>query len=285
MPKDTARIPDLVGRISRANIERDVRYLSTTFPTRHTLGRYADAAAEWIARRLRENGIRDVGFHGYERAGRRLRNVVGAKPGKLRRTILACAHYDSRMQRLDDAESPAPGANDNATGVAALLEVARVLAPLPLSDSLRIVLFSGEEQGLWGSQAYARQLRAERADVHFVFNLDEIGYPPKDRALFVDRDEGGRLPDNDGASAALVERIRTLARTVVKVPTRVDPAEDSDYVPFEAEGYVIAGLYEAGERYPGYHRTDDTMEKVDFAYVTDMARLTTAVLLTEGGLL
>jgi aminopeptidase YwaD len=118
-----------------------------------------------------------------------------------------------------------------------------------------------------------------------VFNLDEIGYPPKDRALFVDRDEGGRVRENDAAAAALVERVRTLARSVVKVPTRVDPAEDSDYVPFEAEGYVIAGLYEAGEHYPAYHRTDDTMEKVDFAYVTDMARLTTAVLLNEGGLL
>ena len=54
---------------------------------------------------------------------------------------------------------------------------------------------------------------------------------------------------------------------------------------FEAEGYVIVGLYEAGEHYPAYHRTDDTMEKVDFAYVTDMARLTLATLLTEGGLL
>jgi Zn-dependent M28 family amino/carboxypeptidase len=285
MTKNDARIATLVGRVSRANIERDVKYLSTTFPTRHTLGRYADAAAEWIARRLRENGVRDVGFHGYEGAGRRLRNVVGVKPGRTRRTIIACAHYDSRMQRLEDAESPAPGANDNATGVAALLEVARVLAPLSLSDSLRYILFSGEEQGLWGSRAYVRQVRDERTDVHFVFNLDEIGYPPKDRALFVDRDEGGRVRENDAAAAALVERVRTLARSVVKVPTRVDPAEDSDYVPFEAEGYVIAGLYEAGEHYPAYHRTDDTMEKVDFAYVTDMARLTTAVLLNEGGLL
>jgi Zn-dependent M28 family amino/carboxypeptidase len=284
MPKDDARISEVVGHISRTNIERDVKYLSTAFPNRHTLGRYVDAAAEWIARRLRENGVRDVRFHAYVGAGKRLRNVVGTKPGKMRRTLIACGHYDSRMQQLDDAESPAPGANDNGTGVAALLEVARVLAPLALADSLRFVFFSGEEQGLWGSQAYARQVKAERTDVHFVFNLDEIGFPPKDRALFVDRDEGGRVRENDAASAALVERIQTLARTVVKVPTRVDPAVDSDYVPFEAEGYVITGLYEAGEHYPAYHRTDDTIEKVDFVYVTDMARLAAATLLTEGGL-
>jgi len=226
-----------------------------------------------------------VRFHEYDHAGRRLRNVVGTKRGKTPRTIIACAHYDSRMQRLEDAESPAPGANDNATGVAALLEVARVLAPLSLSDSVRFAFFSGEEQGLWGSQAYARQVKSEHIDVHFVFNLDEIGYPPKDRALFVDRDEGGSVHENDAASAALVARIQTLAQTVVKVLTRVDPVEDSDYVPFEAEGYVVAGLYEAGEHYPAYHRTDDTMEKVDFAYVTDMPRLAAATLISEGGLL
>src|SRR5262249_53707633 len=145
---------------------RDVKYLSTAFPTRHTLGRYADAAADWIARRLRENNVGDVRFHEYDRAGRRLRNVVGTKRGRTSRSIIACAHYDSRMQRLEDAVAPAPGANDNATGVAALLEIARVLAPLSLSDSVRFVFFSGEEQGLWGSQAYARQVRAERVDVH-----------------------------------------------------------------------------------------------------------------------
>jgi Zn-dependent M28 family amino/carboxypeptidase len=196
--------------------------------------------------------------------------------------IVVSAHYDSRMEDLADARSPAPGANDNATGVACVLEAARLLRAVPLRCSLRFVLFSGEEQGLWGSTAYVQSLRREQPDIKLVFNVDQIGYPPKDRALFVDRDEGGRR-ENNAASAALVERVRALARDVVKVPTRVDPAYGSDYIPFEQAGYVITGLYEAGKDYPAYHSTRDTIDKVDFAYLTDMTRLCVASLVSEAG--
>jgi len=276
------RKPDysLLKQVSRANLERDVRHLSTAYPTRHTLGKHLDASADWLAGRMRAHGYRDVAFHTYERGGRRLRNVVTNKAGRAKRTILVSAHYDSRAQNLADAEARAPGANDNATGVAAVLEVARLLRPLALADSLRFVFFSGEEQGLWGSYAYARQVRAENLDLRFVFNLDQIGYPPRDRALYVDRDESGRR-ENNAASAALVRKVQELARTVVRVPTRVDPAYGSDYIPFEQQGHTIVGLYEAGKDYPAYHRSDDTIEKVDFAYVTDMTRLCLATLLAE----
>lgn len=279
-----AGAPDfsLIRQVSRAHLERDVRHLSTAYPTRHTLGAYLTPCSEWLAKRFRSLGYTRVSFHEYRRAGKTLRNVVCDKPGASRRTILVTAHYDSRMEDLADSRSPAPGANDNATGVAALLEAARLLRPVPLRSSLRFVLFSGEEQGLWGSYAYAPIVKREKLDVPFVFNLDQIGYPPRDRALYVDRDEGGRR-ENNAASAALVERVRTLARTVVRVPTRVDPAEGSDYIPFEEQGYTITGLYEAGKDYPAYHSTRDTIDKVDFAYVTDMTRLCIASLLNEAG--
>jgi Zn-dependent M28 family amino/carboxypeptidase len=283
------RIANLITRISRANIERDVRHLSTAFPNRHTLGPYLNDAADWLAKRLKESGAQNVRFHAYEREGKRLRNVLADRPGGGKgsgdKTILVCAHYDSRMENLANANAPAPGANDNATGVAVLLEAARLLVAIPTADAFRFCLFSGEEQGLWGSSAYAREVRQERLDIRFVFNLDQIGYPPPTREITVDRDERNRRPENDAASAALAARIVTRARDVVKVPTRIGPAFGSDYLPFEAEGYVITGLYEAGKDYPHYHQTTDTADKVDFAYVHDMARLTLATLLAEGGIL
>jgi aminopeptidase YwaD len=229
-----------------------------------------------------ENKLSRPRFHYYNKAGKRLRNVLADLPGKNTTTILLSAHYDSRMERLGDAQAPAPGANDNATGVAVLLEVARLLQNYALTDNLHFVLFSGEEQGLWGSQAYAKELKAKKTELKFVFNLDQIGYPPPDRAIYVDRDEGGR-PENNASSAALVERIQKIARTL-KIPTRVDPAYGSDYIPFEQQGYTIVGLYEAGKDYPQYHSTKDTVDRVDFPYVFDMARLATATILHEGGL-
>lgn len=273
----------LLGRVSRANVERDVRHLSTTYPTRHTLGAHHNACADWLAARFRAAGWRDVRFHTYARGNKTLKNVVAAKPtasqasSKPIKTTLVCAHFDSRMEDLGDAEARAPGANDNASGVAVLLEMARLLANVPITDNLRFVLFSGEEQGLWGSEAYAADPK-NHANLRFVLNLDQIGYPPKDRAVFVDRDESGR-PDNNAASAHLVARVRELARTRVNVPTRVDPAYGSDYIPFEARGVPIVGLYEAGKNYPHYHRPTDTVDKVDFAYVGDMARLALATVL------
>lgn len=279
---DTTRLATLLRQVSRANIERDVRHLSTAYPNRNTLGKYLAPCADWLAGRLRECGLRDVTIPEYTVPSGKAtaRNVIGTKRGKTADTILLCAHFDSRQQRLFDPDAPAPGANDNGTGVAVVLEVARLLTPLTLGASLRFCFFSGEEQGLWGSRAYARQVKVERTPIRFVFNLDQIGFPPTDRALFVDRDEGGESRSNDAAGRALVARIQALARDIVKVPTRVDPAEDTDYVPFEREGYVIAGLYEAG-KYPAYHRDTDTAEKVDYAYVADMARLTLATLYTE----
>jgi Zn-dependent M28 family amino/carboxypeptidase len=286
---DNARLAALISRVSRSNIERDVRHLSTAYPTRHTMGQYLHEAAAWLQTELKAHGARNVRYHEYERAGKRLRNVLADKPsalsGKPNKTILVSAHYDSRMQNGLDSASPAPGANDNATGVAVLLELARLLMPIPCVDAFRFCLFSGEEQGLWGSTAYVPEVKKERLDIRFIFNLDQIGYPPPDRAIYIDRDEGNRTKDNDTASAALVARIQELAKTVVKVPTRVDPAFGTDYIPFEAAGFVITGLYEAGKNYPHYHKSSDTFDKVDFAYVHDMARLALATLLAEGGML
>lgn len=284
MPTD-AEIAALVRKVSSTNIKRDVKHLSTAYPTRHTLGKYLLPCSEWLSLRLKQSGLRNVGFHEYTQSGKRLRNVVAEKATSLSgwtkppKTVIVCAHFDSRMERLNDSEARAPGANDNATGVAVLLEAARILSPIALPDTLRFILFSGEEQGLWGSAAYVQNLPGVGpGSIRFVFNIDQIGYPPPNRAIFVDRDEGNAHRDNDAASASLVQQIQTLARRVVKVPTDVDPAYGSDYIPFEQKGYAIVGLYEAGKDYPHYHKTTDTFEQVDFTYVTDMARLTVASL-------
>lgn len=284
-----SRIAPILSRVSRSNIERDVRHLSTAFPNRHTLGPYLNDAAAWLSKRLHDDRAEKVRNFDYDRAGKRLRNVIADKPSAQKnrphKTILVSAHYDSRQQNIGDPNAPAPGANDNGTGTAVLLEVVRLLMPIPCTDAFRFCFFSGEEQGLWGSTAYVPEVQKEKLDIRFVFNLDQIGYPPPDRALYVDRDEGNRDKQNDAASAALVARIQEIAKTLVKVPTRVDPTYGSDYMPFEAAGYVITGLYEAGKNYPDYHKSTDTFDKVDFAYVHDMARLALATLLSEGGML
>ncbi len=272
----------LLRQVSRANLERTTRELAA-FPTRHTLGKYLRPAADLLVKRFRGAGYRTAVVSPYVYADRTLPNVVCTKPGRVKNTILVCAHFDSRQEDLNNPDAPAPGADDNASGVAVLLEVARLLAPVALRDSIQFVAFSGEEQGLWGSAAYAAaQMKQAKLPVRFVFNLDQVAVPAaRDRALLVDRDEGGATPTNDAASRRLVSVVQELAKRYVSVPTRVDPAYDSDYVPFEAQGYPIVGLYE-GEGYAHYHKATDTPDHVDFAYVAEAARLTLATILHEG---
>lgn len=267
----------LLTQVSQANLERDVRDLATRWPTRHTLSKHHPAIVSYLSARFQALGYPPQ-RHSYEHSGKTLANVIAQRPGGSGPTLLVCAHFDSRQEDLSAPEAPAPGADDNATGVAVVFELARLLKNVPLKHPLRFALFSGEEQNLWGSTAYANACKARGESFKLVFNLDEVGYPDQEKHLFLDRDERG-LPGNNAASASLVARLERLAKVVVKVPTKIDPAEASDYMPFEGVGYTITGLYEGEYRYPHYHKSTDTPDKVDFGYVKDMARLSLAFLL------
>ncbi len=292
MPRTAGRARDLalLRQISEERLRQDIRTLSTRWPTRHTFTKHHPDQVRWLSGRLTELGwnTRSEQWTGPKpgdspKQSRAAFNVIGElRSGNVKSTTVLCAHFDSRQQDIDNPEAPAPGADDNASGVAVLLECARILArhAEPRRDRVRIVLFSGEEQGLLGSRWHADQ-PANRSGVRFVLNLDQIGFPPPDRALHIDRDSTGN-PANNAESERLVNRIRRLAEEIGGIPTRVAPAEGSDYLSFERHGIPITGLYEAGKNYPHYHRHTDTWDKVDIAYVAAMARVALATVLELG---
>jgi len=277
----------LIGQVSADRLLADIRHLSTAWPTRHTLSRHHRAQAVWLSEQLERSGwptrreswsIPSAETKGKSIAGI---NVVGELKGKRPRSpvTVLCAHFDSRQQSLGDPDAPAPGANDNASGVAALLECARLLARHSETrrDTIRIAFFSGEELGLLGSRCHTDRVE-NRSGIRFVLNLDQIGFPPADRAVHIDRDDTGD-PKNNAASAKLSRQMQQIAAELIKVPTRFAPAEGSDYLSYERHGIPIVGLYEAGKEYPDYHRSTDTWDKVDVAYVVDMTRLALATVL------
>ncbi|MCC7261771.1 MAG: M20/M25/M40 family metallo-hydrolase [Candidatus Latescibacteria bacterium] len=155
---------------------------------------------------------------------------------------LVCAHYDAIGARSrggwDWRVDPAPGADDNASGVALVLEAARVLAGQSFPWSIRFVTFSGEELGLWGSRAYATQAVERDERILGVLNFDMIG--------FNDRSQRLELVTNP-ASRWLVEQMRQSNRRY-GIGLKVDVLEDefaglSDHAPFWARGYdAILGI-------------------------------------------
>jgi len=193
----------VVGRVDPARLIDNVHMLAS-FGTRHTLSETEDphrgigAARRWVRgafeRAIEGNGkagdaAPSVAFdaHTVEPDGRRITrevevvNVVctlpGSSPEARDRVHYVLAHLDSRATDANDAESDAPGANDDASGVAALIELARVLAPENLDATIVLMATSGEEQGLFGARLHARDLADRGVRVAAVLNNDTIGDP------------------------------------------------------------------------------------------------------------
>jgi uncharacterized protein (TIGR01244 family) len=179
-------------------------HMLTSFGTRHTLSdttsehRGIGAARRWVHKAFEEavaghNRAPEfaplVSFdsHTVEPDGRRIFeqvevvNVLCTIPGtnseSTNRLYYVLAHLDSRATDAMDATSDAPGANDDASGVAALIELARVLSKESLDSTVVLMATSGEEQGLFGAKLHAQDLIEAGADVRGVLNNDTIGDP------------------------------------------------------------------------------------------------------------
>lgn len=147
-------------------------------PTRHSFSQSYRDAARKAGERLAALGYatreEPVSF-----GGRHTLNVIADKPGTApateRRLVYVMAHLDS-INEAGGVNAPAPGADDNASGAAGVLEIARVLATTATQHDLRLVTFGGEEQGLHGSRIHVAGLaQAERTRIIMAVNMDMIG--------------------------------------------------------------------------------------------------------------
>jgi Zn-dependent M28 family amino/carboxypeptidase len=269
-------IAEMIRLVSDENIKRWVCDLCA-FPTRHSKSAYIDRVSEWVADRFREVGYADVIMHEYARQGYQLKNVVCTKQGSENtgRSIILCGHYDS----IGTGEM-APGADDDATGVAVLIELARIIAKATVEDTIQFVVFSGEEQGLWGSTAYAQYVKENNINLYRLINLDMLGYPDENRSILIERDMGNAVPDNDQPSSEFAELMAQMAADFTDLPVKFGPIFSSDYMPFEARGYVAVGAFEGGEN-PNYHTSNDAPDTLDYKYVAEIARVVLATLLYE----
>jgi hypothetical protein len=201
---------------------------------------------------------------------------TGASPGRM----LVTAHFDATASRSPGWEEgwrdmPAPGANDNATGVAALLEAARSIGAGILPFDIEYVLFSAEELGKVGSLEYLEPCDSACADsILGVINLDMIGY----RASAA---HDGSLMTNyrSGWLADLIFGMRGDAAVVAPVLRLIKPGPSNwDHASFWEHDPPITAVTFAeplegsgGILYPYYHTIDDTYDMVDFAQVEKLS--------------
>ena len=203
------------------------------------------------------------------------KNLIITKTGTLypNKYVIICGHFDTIN---------GPGVNDNGSGTSIILEAARILKNVPTEYSIKFIHFSGEEQGLIGSSHYVNNVvyqgGVRKLDIKMVFNLDQVGGVKgnNNNTVYCDEDMGG-LSSNNAASASVTQQLRNCTALYSTLLTEVDPAEDTDYIPFEQKGEVITGFFERiRSNYP--HTSKDTFANVDPVYVYKIGKATVGAL-------
>ncbi|GAA4579702.1 M20/M25/M40 family metallo-hydrolase [Micromonospora coerulea] len=321
----------LLGEVDRDRIEATVRRLAA-FGTRHTLSSQDDpvrgigAARDWIFAQLSgyaaaSGGRMTVELQSYvqQPASRiptatRITNVVATLRGDSasQRAYVITGHYDSRATDVMDAVGDAPGADDDASGVAVLMELARVMATRRTEATILFAAVAGEEQGLYGSAYLAKQLKAAGVDVQGMFSNDIIGSStaddgtrdPRAVRLFAEGVPTAETPaeastrqsvggENDSPSRQLARFVNDVAENgatgmQVRVIYRRDRyLRGSDHISFLREGWPAGRFTEPNEDFAHQHQDvrvidgvqyGDLPEFCDFGYITRVALVNGAAL-------
>jgi len=220
-----------------------------------------DAARTYLADQLSQMGW-DPQLQAYP-TGTNVYATIPSTTGSTQQIVVG-AHFDT--------VAGSPGANDNATGVAAALAVARYLRDTPCRGANVVVaFFDQEELGLFGSRAFAAKLAG--ADVTAVHTIDQIGW---------DADHDRRF-EIESPTAALAQEYADAA-TIVGVPITTTSTQGTDHQAFRDAGFPAVGLteeYVEGDTSPYRHTPQDTVSTVDLDYVVFGAELVGQVVLRE----
>ena len=324
-PQEDSRMYDIISEVSADRIEADIRTL-VGFGTRHTLSdtlsdtRGIGAARRWIKSEFdaisdKCNGCLEVNYHkglATAEGNRRIPedtwivNVLAIKRGTKfpNKYIIMAGDIDSRVSDAMNGTDDSPGANDNASGMAGVIEAARVLSKYDFPTSIIFVGLSGEEQGLFGGKFLAKDAKAQGWDILGVINNDMIGNiegidgvidntsfrvfsepAPADqneKDLIWNRFYGGEV---DGPSRQLARYVHSMTNrymTNLKAVMiyRLDRfGRGGHHRPFNDEGFPGVRIMETHENYVRQHqdlRTEDgikygdVIEGVNFDYAAKL---------------
>jgi len=259
----------IVALVSSSNLSSDVQSLQD-FQTRYASTTNCEAAGEYLYGAFSALGL-DVRFETFAFSGYTSRNVIAEKTGETfpDDVVVICAHYDSTSP---SRETLAPGADDNASGVAAVLEAARVLAAYTFDFTVRFAAFSAEEWGLFGSRYHAAHQAGKR--IVGVINLDMIGYAdamPEDVQIIVNS-RSGWLADRFLAAASdygSLNATKTVDASFVY----------SDHSPFWDNGYsALVATEDDPLTNPYYHQVSDTLGTLNPDFFTSGTRASVGLL-------
>jgi Zn-dependent M28 family amino/carboxypeptidase len=286
---------DLLAQVDQARLRATVETLSS-FTTRNTNSPELTNACEWIAGEFRKIPGCEVEIMRYPvTASRRITRdmevvqVIATLKGETDDIVMMGGHIDSLNLEVDAETGRAPGANDDASGVAASLETCRILAGQKRRNTLKFVAFSGEEQGLLGSTALAKRAKAEGWKVQAVLSNDTVG--SSSNLAGQKNDKQVRVFSEEGEghhSRELARYIEWLVNHEVKdfsiklVFRRDRFGRGGDHTPFVAEGFNAVRFVEVHEEYTRQHTPNDVIDHMDFAYLAKVTQANVSSLSSLG---
>ena len=212
----------------------------------------------------------NVTYHSWDYEDRYGENIVATLPGKASSNeVIICAHYDS--------VAVSPGADDDGSGVAAVLMMASILCQYSFNSTIKFILFSGEEQGCLGSLIYATESKEKNINIISVLALDKIGYAET-------AGEGTILRHHaDSASSWMIDITENLSKEYkneIKLNVlRLPYDASSDHRSFIKQGYTGSNFVESSLN-PYYHTSEDTLEHMNITYLAKICCLATGTIAT-----
>lgn len=261
-----ADIATLVNQISDTSLSNFIKHMQE-YGSRNSYSGKDNlvAAADWVEKQFQSYGFtvtRDQ-FRS-DMVPQVIAELKGTKDAS--KVIVAGAHYDSRGTDRTSPTQRAPGADDNGSGSSALVELARLIHEnkMTFAHTIKLMLFTGEEQGLLGSRAIARDMASKGEQVVAMFNADMIGYKQPGEPItlgFMDR-----YIDQDLTDIAF-ETTKTYVPTL---KTAYTSGCCSDQQSFYEAGFPSVGFFETPTStvvYPQYHKSEDLLQYLDIEQI------------------
>ena len=261
---------DRVNQTTQNNINS---YLTefATFGVKTTGSTNNNNAFNWLKNKYLAFGYTaaQISENAFTYNGATTKNLILTKTGTKYPNIfvIVCGHYDTIA---------GPGVNDNGSGTSVILEMARILKDVRTEYSIKFINFTGEEQGLRGSQNYVNTVvnaTNPKMNIKVVFNIDQVGGVAGEvnNTITCERDINNTPSTNNAASNTVTQELMNCVGLYSPLQTNLSYAYGSDYMPFQSNGEVITGFYEFNES-TRPHSASDTYANMDPVFVFNVTK-------------
>jgi Zn-dependent M28 family amino/carboxypeptidase len=256
----------LVSNVSASNILTDLTSFQN-FGVKEVGTQNLTNAENWITSRYTDLGYTNIVLQSFTYSSGTSNNIIITKTGTTypNTYLIIDGHYDTIN---------GPGTNDNGSGTVLIMELARLLADVPTEYSIKFIHFSGEEDGLVGSNYYVNNtVIPQNLDIKLVLNIDEVGgvNGMTNNTIVCERDQSNTPTTNNAASSTATNQLATCINLYSNLATEISYAYASDYMPFEDNGEIITGLYEYNET-PYAHGPNDVLANMDPTYLYEVTK-------------